>query len=359
MRSGRRTMFGAMALLAATLTASAPWASAPQWRWPTLPAHVAPPALPAGANMNAAKVALGRRLFYDRVLSRDGTMACADCHVQARGFADGLPVHLGVTGEAGVRNVPGLANVAWRSGLTWTEAGLSTLEAQAMVPMTGIRPVEMGMAGDDKDMARRLDADPCYPALFARAFPGDRGAMRYDRVTAALAAFQRTLISFGSAYDRNALSPLARKGAAQFAASGCAACHSGADFTDGQVHYVGTAAPSEADGSAYGGKPLPPGFEPPPERFRTPSLRNVAVTGPWLHDGQSPSMEAAIRRHAAQQLTDVEMPALLAFLESLTDHDFLTNAALGAPPKQCPVRIQQAPRDQKKGRSLGDRPESF
>ena len=332
-------MIGTLALLGTVLATGGPGASAPQWRWPALPAHVAAPALPTGASMNAAKVALGRRLFYDRALSREGTMACADCHVQARGFTDGLPVHVGVTGEMGVRNVPGLANVAWRGCLTWTEAGLSTLEAQAMVPMTGTKPVEMGMAGDDREMARRLDADPCYRALFARAFPGDRGPMNYGRVTAALAAFQRTMISFESAYDRNALSPLARKGAAQFAASGCAACHSGADFTDGQVHYVGTAAPSEADGSAYGGKPLPPGFEPPPERFRTPSLRNVAVTGPWLHDGQSPTIEAAIRRHAAQQLVGADVPALLAFLESLTDHGFLTNAALGPPPKQCPVRI--------------------
>ena len=143
----------------------------------------------------------------------------------------------------------------------------------------------------------------------------------------------------GSPYDRGRLSPFARKGAAQFAAAGCTSCHGGPDFTDGQVHYVGTAALGEADNSLYGGKPPPPGFQPPPERFRTPSLRNVAVTGPWLHDGQSPSIEAAIRRHAAAQLVDIDMSALLAFLDSLTDRAFLSNSALGPPPAACPVSI--------------------
>ncbi|OAN54704.1 cytochrome-c peroxidase [Sphingobium sp. TCM1] len=332
MRVGIAAIIGATALLATGVMATGP-----DWQWQDLPAGLAAPILPADNPMSAAKVALGRRLFYDRALSRDGSMACADCHQQARGFSDGLPTHAGVTGDMGVRNVPGLANVAWRSGFTWTEAGITTLEAQAMVPMTGTRPVEMGMAGSDAELGQRLDADPCYRRLFVRAFPTAQGGATYAKVTAALGAFQRTMISFGSAHDRGALSPLARKGATQFAASGCASCHGGADFTDGKVHYVGTAAPGEIDSSAYGGKPPPPGFEPPPERFRTPSLRNVAVTGPWLHDGQSRSIEAAIRRHAAAQLVGIDMPALLAFLDSLTDRPFLENRALGRPADACPA----------------------
>lgn len=287
--------------------------------------------------MSAAKVALGRRLFYDRTLSADGSMACADCHQQEKGFADGLATHRGVMGEMGVRNVPGLANVAWRSGLTWTEAGLSTLEQQAMVPMTGTKPVEMGLAQDDVGLARRIGADPCYRRMFAAAFPDAPSDLDFERVTAALAAFQRTMISFGSAHDHGTSSPLAQRGARQFAAAGCGSCHSGPDFTDSKTHYVGTAAPQEVDAAAYGGKPLPPGFEPPPEQFRTPSLRNVAVTGPWLHDGQSPTIESAIRRHAAPMRVDVDMPALLAFLDALTDHDFLSNAALARPAATCPI----------------------
>lgn len=333
MRAGIATIIGGAALLATGVVAGTP-----EWRWPAFPAGVSAPPSPADNGMSAVKVALGRRLFYDRILSQDRSMACADCHQQAHGFSDARPTHVGVTGEMGVRNVPDLANVAWRTGLTWTEAGIATLEAQAMIPMTGTKPVEMGMAGNDADLARRLGADPCYRRLFAQAFPGVKAGPTYAKVTAALGAFQRTMISFGSRHDKGTSSPLARKGAEQFAAAGCASCHAGADFTDNQVHYVGTAAPGEID-SLYGGKPTPPGFEPPPERFRTPSLRNVAVTGPWLHDGQSDSIESAIRRHAAVQLPGVDMIALLAFLDSLTDQDFLKNRAFGPPPAACPVAI--------------------
>ncbi|KZC80222.1 cytochrome-c peroxidase [Sphingobium yanoikuyae] len=332
MRVGGAAIIGAAALLATGLGAARP-----AWRWPALPSGVAAPAIPSDNGMTAAKVALGRRLFYDRALSADGSMACADCHQQEKGFTDGLATHQGVMGEMGVRNVPGLANVAWRSGLTWTEAGLSTLEQQAMVPMTGTKPVEMGLAQDDVGLARRIGADPCYRRMFAAAFPDAPNDLDFARVTAALAAFQRTMTSFGSAHDRGTLSPLAQRGARQFAAAGCGSCHSGPDFTDSKTHYVGTAAPQEVDAAAYGGKPLPLGFEPPPEQFRTPSLRNVAVTGPWLHDGQSPTIEAAIRRHAAPMLVDVDMPALLAFLDALTDHDFLKNAALARPAATCPI----------------------
>lgn len=327
-------------VLAATGAAAA---VQPGWRWPVFPAGVAAPALPADNGMSAVKVALGRRLFYDRALSHDNSMSCADCHQQAKGFTDGLPTHLGVTGEMGVRNVPGLANVAWRERLTWTDAGITTLEAQAMVPMTGTKPVEMGMAGDGMDLIRRLSRDECYNRMFAQAFPKAGGRMDFAQVTAALGAFQRTMISFNSDWDRyvggqkDAVSALARKGAAQFAAAGCASCHSGADLTDGKVHYVGTAAAREADDPAYGGKPPPPGFEPPPEQFRTPSLRNVAVTGPWMHDGRSDTIDNAIRRHAAAGLVGADMPALMAFLQTLTDRTFLTSAALGPLPAACPI----------------------
>lgn len=340
MRQIGLAIVGGLAILASGATATGVL-----WRWPTLPAGVAAPRIPADNAMNSAKVALGRRLFYDRRLSHDGSMACADCHQQARGFTDGLPTHRGVMGDMGVRNVPGLANVGWRTGLTWTDAGLATLEQQAMVPMTGTKPVEMGMTGQDAELAQRLADDTCYGGLFARAFPAGPARIDYQKVSAALGAFQRTLISFGSPYDRhlagdrNALPALAQAGATQFRAAGCAACHSGADFTDGKTHYVGTAAPRESDSAAYGGKPPPPGFEPPPERFRTPSLRNVAVTGPWLHDGESGSIEDAIRRHAAASLPGADMRALLAFLDTLTDRSFLKNPTLGPPPAACPIPI--------------------
>ncbi|MET0361876.1 MAG: cytochrome c peroxidase [Sphingobium sp.] len=335
-----------ISLIAAGLVAMGSTAGAVRqgWRWPALPTGVTAPAIPADNDMSAIKVALGRRLFYDPVLSRDGTLSCAGCHRQERGFTDGLSTHVGVSGEMGIRNVPGLANVGWRPALTWTEANITTLEAQASVPMTGTRPVEMGMAGQEQALAARLNADPCYRRLFAAAFPGGDRVASFAKITAALGAFQRTMISFDSPFDRylaghkGGIPAAAVTGFGQFKSAGCASCHSGPDFTDAKLHYVGTAAPSEGDGAAYGGKPLPPGFVPPPDSFRTPSLRNVAVTGPWLHDGRADSIEAAIRRHAAPALAGTDMPALLAFLDSLTDRTFLTAAHLSKPSAACPVR---------------------
>lgn len=313
------------------------------WRWPALPSGVAPPLVPADNAMNAAKVALGRRLFHERALSADNSLSCADCHQQSRGFTDGQATHAGVTGEMGVRNVPGLANVGWRRGLTWADVNLNTLEEQAMVPMTGTKPVEMGMASNDAEIKKRLTGDPCYVRLFQTAFPGRTNSISFAGVSAALGAFQRSLISFGAPYDLHrrgesgAMSAMAVRGMKEFNRIGCASCHSGAHFTDDATHYTGTAAPGETDASAYGGKPPPPGFEPPVEQFRTPGLRNVAVTGPWLHDGSATSMDMAVRRHAASALADADMPAILAFLEALTDRAFLTDARFGPPEKACPV----------------------
>lgn len=335
----------AFALIVAASLAGAAAAIAPvsTWRWPALPSGVAPPSVPADNAMNAAKVALGRRLFHDRALSADNSLSCADCHQQSRGFTDGQATHAGVTGEMGVRNVPGLANVGWRKGLTWADANLRSLEEQAMVPMTGTKPVEMGMAANDAQLKKRFAADPCYARLFQTAFPGRADAMSFAQVSAALGAFQRTLIAFDTPYDRHrrgeqgAMSAMAIRGMGEFGRIGCASCHSGPHFTDDATHYTGTAAPGEADASAYGGKPLPPGFEPPVEQFRTPGLRNVAVTGPWLHDGSATSIDMAVRRHAASALADADMPAVIAFLEALTDRAFLTDARFGPPGKICPV----------------------
>lgn len=314
------------------------------WHWGRLPVGAAPPPVPAGNGMSAAKVALGRRLFYDPALSRDGTLACAGCHEQGRGFADGQRVHMGVTGEMGIRNVPGLANVAWRSPLTWTDAKLETLEQQALVPMTGERPVEMGMKGAEAEIARRLAADPCYRALFAAAFPGRMqvgAGIGLGEVTAALASFQRTLISTDMPYDRyrggrkDALSAPARRGEAQFRAAGCADCHGGADLTDNRFHYAGTTALGDFPG--YNQKE-PDAAEALVQEFRTPSLRNVAVTGPWLHDGSAATMEDAIRRHAATLLGKVMMPDMLAFMDALTDRAFLTEPRFGKPVGRCGVK---------------------
>ncbi|MBH1997612.1 MAG: cytochrome-c peroxidase [Sphingomonadaceae bacterium] len=332
-----RLLCGAM--LAFVVMAAQPilYAAAPGWRW-ALPDGVAPPPVPVGHAMTAARVELGRRLFYDADLSANGTMACAACHEQKRGFADGNATRPGVHGDAGRRNVPGLANVGWLSPLTIADPQVTTLEAQIAVPLFGERPVEMGMKGMEQELARRLGADQCYRTMFARAFPQPRGQIDMVSVAAAIAAFERTMTSYDSPHDRYlagdaaALDPLAQEGARLFAARGCAACHAGRQTTDLDYHALEPTQERDPGLIERTGKAEDAG------RFRTPSLRNVALTGPWWHDGTARTMEAALRRHPVP-VGDQDMPALLAFLASLTDQTFIANPSLSRPDRACGKRL--------------------
>lgn len=328
-------------MLLAGLWAAASMARAPNaaWRWP-LPQDVTAPPVPADNPMAHAKIALGRRLFYDADLSIDGTMACATCHEQKHGFADGNMTHAGVHGEPGRRNVPGLANLAWLPRLTWADPSQQQLEEQIAVPLFGTAPVEMGMAGQAAEIGRRLGADGCYRAMFAAAFPERQGAIDMATVGRALAVFQRTLLSFDSPYDRyrrganKALSPSAQRGARLFfGTAGCSACHDGPAFSDGAYHRLGTIVAGPDRGLAEkSGRAEDEG------KFRTPSLRNTAVTGPWLHDGSAPTLADALRRHGPAPERD-QQSDLLAFLDSLTDRHFLSDRRFALPDRACGRRL--------------------
>jgi len=232
---------GAALIVAAGLACAAAAAAGYDWR---LPRGVAPPPVPAGNPMSAAKVELGRRLFYDADLSVDGTLSCASCHAQHRAFTEGNATHPGVKGAAGRRNVMGLANVAYLSPLTWADPAQTTLDAQVAVPVTGDHPVEMGMRGQEAELVRRLGADACYRAIFAAAFPETKGQITFASTANALGAFERTLLSWNSPYDRHlrgdrpGLSSTAKRGEALFQAKGCSGCHSGPNFTDGRFHAI-------------------------------------------------------------------------------------------------------------------------
>lgn len=325
-----RWIGGAAALL---LLAIAGAVSAGPWRW-RLPEGIAPPAVPGDNAMSAARVALGRRLFYDADLSIDGTMACATCHEQRRGFADGNPTRPGVHGDPGRRNVPGLANVGWLTPLTWADPGLATLEKQALVPITGDHPVEMGMHGREAEVPARLGRDRCYRRMFAAAFPETRGRIDLEAVAKALAAFERTLISFDSPYDRRNATPLppaAARGLALFGA-GCASCHAGPLFSDGRFHSIETKV-GEAD-AGLGEKTGDPADR---GRFRTPSLRNAALAPPYLHDGSTATITEAIRRHEAAKatLSETQLDDLTAFIDTLTDRRFVSDPRLAYPETSC------------------------
>lgn len=278
----------------------------------------------ARQDQSAARVELGRRLFYDADLSRDGTMACATCHEQHHAFAEGNATHPGVTEEPGRRNVPGLGNVGRFHPLTWADPRQTTLAAQVSVPVLGTHPVEMGMQGQEGEITRRLAADPCYGQMFARAFGA--GAITYPKLAQAIASFEATLVSRSSPYDRGELSAQARAGRRLFQRD-CAACHKGADFTDLRFHVM------PADGPDQGlfeitGKPADKGA------FRTPSLRNLAVTAPYWHNGTARTLPIAIARHGFS-LSAPDTQAILAFLATLDDPAFRTNPAYALPRTAC------------------------
>lgn len=302
-------------------------------------------------------------LFYDADLSWNGTMSCATCHEQKRGFADPNKTRANFEGQPGERNIQTLANVAWFKSLTWGGPQVDTLEHQALIPIEGINPVEMGFGGMDRDgvLPKRLAGGACYPRMFAAAFPEKNGEISMDTITMALAAFQRTLVSLDAPYDHyrrgdaKAISAQAKHGEAVFNKQ-CASCHAGPHFTD-------TALPGRrAMESFHALNPPRPGVTPTGDtglmritdkledagKFRTPGLRNVALSAPYMHDGEVATLPDAIRHHyaAAEWQTDVrlkqgpsarEIADLVAFLGSLTDQGFITNPALALPKPGCPA----------------------
>lgn len=343
-----------------------------------LPPGFPAPAVPLDNPLNAAKVELGRHLFYDRRLSGNQTQSCGSCHEQARAFTDGRAQSIGSTGEHTPRSAMALANVAYASALTWANPSLRTLERQALVPMFGEIPVELGLSGLEKAFLERLEREPVYAALFPLAFPGENGPMTLDHVVKAIASFERTLISGRSPYDRfaagdrSALSASAQRGLELFNSERleCFHCHGGFAFSQ-SVRHAGTTFDElefhntglyNVDGrGAY--PPDNTGVEAvtnDPEdmgRFRAPSLRNIALTAPYMHDGSMATLSDVIDHYArggrnitegpnrgdgrdsplkSELLVGFELSAqekedLLQFLESLTDESFIRDPAFSDP----------------------------
>ncbi|MGE4432142.1 MAG: cytochrome-c peroxidase [Sphingobium sp.] len=309
-----------------------------RWQW-GLPDGMAPPPVPADNPMSAAKVALGRRLFYEADLSIDGTMSCATCHGQRSGFTDGATTHAGVHGDPGLRNVPSLINVAWKNPLNLADPHMILLEQQAMVPILGDDPVEMGMKGQERGAARRLKRNPCYRRLFRAAFPQEKGRIAMETIGKALAAYQRTIISFDTPWDRARaggapLPEAARRGEALFnGKAGCVSCHGGVNFTDNRLH---PALSSERDSGVMRatGRPQDKGL------FRTPGLRHVALTAPYWHDGHIRTLDGAIAAHDLPPdiAPDAEERAdIIAFLGQLSDPAITRDPRFAVPPEQCEI----------------------
>jgi cytochrome c peroxidase len=343
-----------------------------------LPPWASPPVDPQGNPTTSTKVELGRRLFYDGRLAADGMRSCASCHQQERSFSDAAPFSWGVTGELTARNTMGLANVGYATSLTWINPNMRALELQARSPMLGTHPVEMGMAGRTDLLISNLRSDPFYSDMFSRAFPAANGKITVDLVTAALAAFERTLISMEAPYDQyrhggaeNAISESAKRGEALFFSDRlkCHACHGGPLF-NGDTDSAGASVLNFQNNGLYNvdGKGAYPAVNrglidltaraEDMGRFKVPSLRNVAVTAPYMHDGSLPDLDAVLDHYAAGgrlipkgesnagdgrdsptksplvrgfNLSPQEREDLKAFLGSLTDETFLTNPDFSNP----------------------------
>jgi cytochrome c peroxidase len=330
----------------------------PAYEW-RLPPGFPRPVVPADNPMSSAKVELGRRLFHEPRLSSTGQYSCASCHRPELAFTDGRARALGATGETVKHSAMSLANVAYNAAFTWSDARVHSLESQMRRPLFNQHPVEMGLQGGGRGAVRALSAEAGYRDLFAAAFPGDALPISMRNLIKAIAAFERTLISGRSAFDRyvydddpTALSNSEKRGMALFFSTrvGCVQCHSGLNFS-GPLIYQG----QESQAAAYANTGLYDvdgrGSYPANDRglidvtrrptdmgkFRVPTLRNVALTAPYMHDGSLASLEQVIDHYARGgrknprqdsrlrplSLSQAERADLVAFLRSLTDREFV------------------------------------
>ncbi len=325
------------------------------------------PAVPEDNPMTWEKIELGRKLFHDPRLSGDGSVACATCHKPELAYTDGRARAKGIKGNIHPRSAMSLTNVAYNATIGWDDPTLTRLEDQIPIPLFNTLPPEMGAAGLENEILSRLKKDRGLVRLFQKAFPQDKEPVILRNVIYALASFERTLISGNSPYDRwaygaeaDALDKNQRAGAKLFFSKrlSCFRCHTGFNLS-GPVAYEGSGRPEamfhntalyNLDGA--GAYPVPntgvnrhTGNISDMGKFRAPTLRNVALTAPYMHDGSIATLEEVLdhyevggrsRGHNADslmtgfRLSPEEKKQLIAFLRALTDPDFIRRASAQA-----------------------------
>lgn len=337
------------------------------YRW-DLPEGFPRPLVPSDNPMSDAKVTLGRQLFYDPQLSFNQQSACSTCHQQAFAFAQASQTGTGTTGQQHRRNSQTLVNVAYNGHLTWAHPGLQAIEQQILIPLFSEQPIELGITGHEKQVLERFNHPP-YPDLFYQAFAQKQAS--FDHIVKALASFVRSLLSFNSPFDRyayggddSAMSDSAKRGMDLFFSEKfeCFHCHGGFNFSQSSVHenqrldlrpFHNTGLYDEDGAGAYplsdqGIKEMT--FEDRDMgRFRAPTLRNIAVSAPYMHDGSVQTLSQIIDFYAAGgrgqgiisplkspfvqgfTLNKQDKQDMIAFLESLTDKRFLDNPQFAAP----------------------------
>ena len=344
-----------------------------------LRADVPLPVEPADNPMTEAKFQLGRHLFYDARLSGNGSQSCASCHHQEKAFSDGLVVALGSEGDFHPRNSQSLVNVAFNSTLTWANPALLTIEQQMLTPLFSEDPIEQGITDSNRDeVLQRIVDEPQYQSLFAEAFPNQGSPVNFDNIIKAIGTFVRGLTSFNSPFDRfetgdsSAMTAAAQRGRALFFSEAleCFHCHGGYNLSDSTVdrtvtfierpfhntglYNIGGSGDFPADNQgvfAITGDPSDMG------KFRAPTLRNVELTAPYMHDGSIETLAQVVDFYAAGgrlissgpyagdgranpfkdgfingfTLTDQEKQDLIEFLHSLTDQEFISSPRFSNP----------------------------
>ena len=303
-----------------------------------VPLGLPPVPVPADNPPTADTVALGKKLYFDTILSADQTIACASCHDPEKGYTDNAQFSSGVGGKLGGRNAPTVLNAAYNLQQFW-DGRAPSLEAQAEGPIAN--PVEMNLPHTEG--VKRIAANAAYKPLFDTAFgPGE---VTMEKIRMSIASYERTIVSGNSPFDRyqfgddkKAISPAAIRGLALFKNSertNCSKCHTidekSALFTDGKYHNIGVGLNTEGELKDLGRFDQTK-VETDKGAFRTPTLRNIALTGPYMHDGSQKTLRAVVDFYVGGgssnpnldkeikqlHLNNNERQDLVAFLESLT-----------------------------------------
>ena len=326
---------------------------------------------PADNPQTDAKIDLGRHLFYDKSLSPDGTTSCASCHKLSSGFADIFPTSLGVNGERGPRNAPSLVNIAYNASFNW-DGRFASLEHQALCPIYNFQQLgnNFGTQIDSSSQWTTYNSQPgnfdslflyhrmnqrpsglqgeSYPDMFIKVW--GTATITMDHIAKSLAAFERTIISTNSDFDKYnngdatvlSKNPEAIHGYQIFIdakGANCIGCHNGYNFTDGQFH---------DNGIGFNSKIIDHGRinvtkdQADLVKFKTPTLRNVALTAPYMHDGRFATLEQVIKNYnkggthttpnqdpriKSLNMSDQDVSDLAEFLKTLTDHTFVADTS--------------------------------
>ncbi|MEL6252108.1 MAG: cytochrome c peroxidase [Bacteroidota bacterium] len=306
-----------------------------------IPDHFPKLISPKGNELTEKRIELGRRLFYEKALSLDSSLSCASCHLQEAAFSDHNPISIGINGKKGNRNVPSLANIGYHPYF-FAEGGSPSLEMQMIGPICS--DSELGF--NTRKLITRLEGDAFYDSLAQDAYGRN---IDLFTLTRSISAFERSLISGNSAYDQflmgdtAAISASAKRGFEGFMGKwGCANCHSGHLLTNYLFENVGLYKEYKDRGRV-----LITLDEKDVGKFKVPTLRNIAMTYPYMHDGSIATLEEVIEFYAKggenhpnkhmfvrrRRMSEQDKADLLAFMHSLTDSSFLQNPKY-APPKK-------------------------